>query len=251
MGLGTWAYRGGVEPLRVGVSLGARLIDTAEIYGTEGIVGKAVDGLKAVFIATKVAAHNLRHDDLLRAAESSLKHLNVRRIDLYQVHWPNPSVPIRETMRAMEELVKAGKIRYIGVSNFSVEELRAAREALSREEIVSNQVEYSLLNREIEGHLLPYCVREEITVIAYSPLARGGILAEGGKRRDDRTTLLDRVAVKCGKTRSQVALNWLTSHESVIVIPKAGRVEHVRENCAASGWRLARGDFEQIGREFS
>ncbi|MCZ6451651.1 MAG: aldo/keto reductase, partial [Deltaproteobacteria bacterium] len=106
IGLGTWAYRGGVEPLQKGISLGAFLIDTAEIYGTEGMVGEAVKGQRdQVFIATKVSASHLRYDDVLRAAEDSLKKLGTDYIDFYQVHWPNRSVPIRETMRAMEDLV--------------------------------------------------------------------------------------------------------------------------------------------------
>jgi diketogulonate reductase-like aldo/keto reductase len=247
VGLGTWDYRGGNEPLRVGVSLGARLIDTAEMYGTEEEVGRAVEGLTDVLIATKVSAHHLHHDDVIRAAEASLRRLKVKTIDLYQVHWPNSRIPIQETMRAMEELVKAGKIRYVGVSNFSVPELEEAREALASGEIVSNQVEYSLLSREIEADILPYCARERITVIAYSPLARGR-LASG---RDEGTRFLERIGEKYGKTASQVALNWLTSQDGVVVIPKANSVEHVREDVGASGWRLSSNDFDAISRRFS
>lgn len=247
IGQGTWAYHAGVEPLRLGFSLGANLIDTAEMYGTEGIVGKAVEGLNEVFIATKVSAHHLRHDDVIKAAEASLNRLHVKTIDLYQVHWPNSSIPIRETMRAMEGLVKAGKIRNIGVSNFSALELREAQESLASQEIVSNQVEYSLLNREIEPELLPYCAKEKVTVIAYSPLGRGHLTSG----REGNTPLLDRIAQKYAKTRAQIALNWLTYRENVIVIPKADKVEHVRENCGASGWRLTEGDFERISEAFS
>ncbi len=246
IGQGTWNYRGSLEPLRVGVSLGARLIDTAEMYGTEEAVGKAVEALKDVFIATKVSAHHLHHDDVIRAAEASLRRLKVKTIDLYQVHWPNPRIPIRETMRAMEELVKAGKVRYVGVSNFSVSELKEAREALRSGEIVSNQVEYSMLSREIEGDLLPYCVREGVTVIAYTPLAHGRLAS--GRSGDG---LLGRIGEKYGKTPSQVALNWLLCQEGVVAIPKSDRTEHVRENVGASGWRLSEEDFELIGRSFT
>lgn len=231
--------------MRVGVSLGARLIDTAEMYGTEGSVGKAVEGLTDVFIATKVSAHHLRHDDVIRAVEASLKRLDVKTIDLYQVHWPNPGIPIQETMRAMEELVKDGRVRYAGVSNFSVPELKEAQEALASGEIVSNQVEYSLLNREIESDLLPYCAREKITVIAYSPLARGRLIAGSAGR------FLEGIGRKYGKTAAQVALNWLTCREGVVVIPKADNVEHVRENVGASGWRLSQRDFDTISAEFA
>ncbi len=245
VGQGTWAYHGSVDALRAGVSLGASLIDTAEMYGTEGIVGKAVEGLSDVFVATKVSAHHLHRDDLIRAAEASLKRLGVGTIDLYQVHWPNARIPIAETMGAMEELVKAGKVRYIGVSNFSVSELKEAQEALASEVIVSNQVEYSLLSREIEGDLLPYCEREGVTVIAYSPLARGGLIS--GKA----SAVLDEVGEKYGKMRGQVALNWLLCRSNVVVIPKSDRVEHVRENCGASGWRLSKEDFDVIANKFA
>ncbi len=247
VGQGTWAYHGSIEALREGISLGATLIDTAEMYGTEDTVGRAIEGQDDIFIATKVSAHHLHYDDVIKAAEASLKRLKVSCIDLYQVHWPNPHIPIRETMHAMEALVKRGKIRHIGVSNFSVLEMKEAQEALSTETIVSNQVEYSLLSREIEVDVLPYCSSEKITIIAYSPLARGHI----SSARSGNSALLDQIAERYRKTRSQVALNWLTSWENVVVIPKADRLDHVRENCGASDWRLSREDFEAISKEYA
>jgi diketogulonate reductase-like aldo/keto reductase len=100
IGLGTWKYRGGIEPLRVGISLGANMIDTAEMYGTEDIVGRAIDGIRDdVFLATKVSPQHFHYDDLIKSAETSLKKLNTNVIDLYQLHWPNPGIPIRETMK--------------------------------------------------------------------------------------------------------------------------------------------------------
>src|SRR5689334_21031277 len=106
VGIGVWRYSGGAEPLRRGIELGATLIDTAEVYGTEGVVGEAIAGIRSeVFVATKVSGNHLRRDDLLRAADASLKRLNTDYIDLYQVHWPNSAVPIRETMAAMASLV--------------------------------------------------------------------------------------------------------------------------------------------------
>jgi diketogulonate reductase-like aldo/keto reductase len=245
IGLGTWQYRGGIEPLKVGISLGANLIDTAEMYSTEGIVGKAIEGIREdVFVATKVSPQHFHYDDVIKAADASLRRLNIKTIDLYQLHWPNPRIPIRETMKAMEELVKQGKIKYIGVSNFSVEQMKEASDSLSSSEIVSNQVEYSLVNREIERDILPYCESNGITVIAYTPLARGRI-AEGGARK-----ILDGIATKYKKTRAQVALNWLISkNQNVIAIPKADRVEHVKENCGASGWTLSEEDIQAISEE--
>jgi diketogulonate reductase-like aldo/keto reductase len=246
IGQGTWQYRGGVEPLRVGISLGATHIDTAEMYKDEDVVGKAIEGLREkVFVATKVWPDHLHHDDLIKAAEASLKRLNIKTIDLYQVHWPNPQVPIKETMQAMEELVKREKVRYIGVSNFSVSELKEAQNALSSNDIVSNQVQYNLQDRKMEDDLLPYCKSEKITIIAYSPLARGASV-RGGRRKD----ALDEIAAKYKKTRAQVALNFITREESVVAIPKADSIEHVKENCGASDWRLSDQDIKLIDEQY-
>lgn len=239
IGQGTWSYSGGIESLRLGVSLGATHIDTAEAYGTEEIVGKAIEGFRdQVFLATKVWPDHLHHDDVLKACDGSLKRLGTKYVDLYMIHWPNPSVPIRETMSAMEELVKQGKIRNIGVSNFSVEQLKNAQDALSVQEIVSNQVKYNLTSRGIEEDLIPYCKSEKITVVAYSPLK--GRLPRG---EDD---LLDELASNYGKTQAQITLNFLTSKENVVAIPKSNNPEHVKENCGSSGWRLSDGDLKRI-----
>ena len=236
VGLGTWNYTGGVEPLRRGIALGACLIDTAESYGTEEIVGEAVKGVRqSVFLATKVLPRHFRHQDLLLAADRSLQRLRTDYIDLYQLHWPNYIVPIEETMAAMERLVQLGKIRFIGVSNFSFSELRKAQAALSKNRIVSNQVRYSLVERSIERGVLPYCQQHQITVIAFSPLATG---LYNIKRRDPRNVLGD-VAAQVHKTEAQLALNWCLRHDSLIVIPKAACVDHVAEDCGASSWQLS------------
>jgi diketogulonate reductase-like aldo/keto reductase len=236
IGFGTWRYRGGVDPIRKAISLGAFLIDTAEAYGTEEIVGEAVKDLRDhVFIATKVSPAHFRRSDLLTAADQSLKRLRIDYIDLYQLHWPNRAVPIEETMGAMEDLVDRGKVRFIGVSNFSVAELRKAQAALSRYRIVSNQVSYSLVERSVEVELLRYCRENKVTVVAYSPLAEG---INHIKERDPRGTL-SKVAALTGKTEAQVALNWCISSENVIAIPKASSVDRVVQNCGASGWQLS------------
>src|SRR5215813_1983688 len=210
IGLGVWRYSGGVEPLRRGMELGSILIDTAEIYGTEDIVGQAVRGLRdRVFIATKVSGDHLRYDDVLRAAEASLHRLDTGYIDLYQIHWPNGSVPIHETMRAMEVLVDRGVVRHVGVSNFSVQELRAAQAAMSKYPIVSNQVLYNLNRREIEGELLPYCLTSRVTIIAYTPLDDGRLAATASFFSPSRgMQALELVARHVQKTQTQVALNW-------------------------------------------
>jgi diketogulonate reductase-like aldo/keto reductase len=263
IGLGTWKYRGGVEPLRCGIELGAFLIDTAEMYRTEDQVGEAVRGRRdRVFIATKVLGSHLRRDQLLRAAENSLRLLNVDCIDLYQIHWPNSSVPIKETMGAMESLVDSGQVRYIGVSNFSVRELEEARSAMSKYPIVSNQVLYNLRQRSIEPDLIPYCQQHDITVIAYTPLADGSLTRSsghpGGIRRaagrvlgrEGGTEALQEVADAVGRTPAQVALNWCIAKPNVIAIPKSNSVERTRENCAASGWRLSAEQLRTLEEAF-
>ena len=135
----------------------------------------------------------------------------------------------------MGELVDRGHVRFIGVSNFSVGQLKRAQAALSKHQIVSNQVRYNLAHRTIEVNLLRYCQRNHIAVIAYSPLGQG---LHHIKQRDPGKTL-DTVAALVGKTEAQVALNWCISKAGVIAIPKADSIDHVQENCGASGWHLS------------
>ncbi len=240
-----------VEALRLGLDLGMSLIDTAEMYAaghSEELVGQAIEGRKdTVFIASKVSPSHFGHEDVLSSAQNSLKRLRLKQMDLYQLHWPNPRIAISETMKAMEKLVKDGFVRFIGVSNFSVEQMRAAQEVLSREKIVSNQVEYSLVDRRVEAETLPFCQKEGITVIAYSPLGQGKIPRGKGKP----FKALDEVAEKLGKTRNQVALNWLLQHESVVVIPKAIRKDHVRENADVADWKIGPDDYSKLSAAFA
>lgn len=251
IGLGTWQYNGGTEPLRNGISLGAFLIDTAEMYGTEGVVGEAIRGKRQeAFIATKVSGNHLRYDEVLKAADNSLKRLGTDYIDLYQIHWPDPRVPIGETMRAMETLVDSGKIRFIGVSNFYVKNLHEAQSCMTKYQIVSNQVKYSLLNRGIEEDTLAYCQENRITIIAYSPLDKGGLTSRPSMKNKAAISVLQRIALETEKSPAQVALNWCIAKPNVIAIPKSDRVERVVENCQASGWRLSARQMEALDRAF-
>ncbi len=250
IGLGTWRYRGGIQPLRAGIDLGAYLIDTAEGYGTEEIVGEAVRGIREnVFIATKVSGRDLGYDRVLRAAEGSLKRLQTDFIDLYQVHWPNSRYPMKETMRAMEALVDRGMVRYIGVSNFDVEDMEEAVSALRNYPLVSNQVIYNLNTRGIEEDLIPYCLRHNITVMAYTPLDDGDLARSPG-RQYGKMAVLEEIAGETGKTMAQVALNWCTSNPNIIAIPKSNTITRTVENCGASGWRLTRGQKERLDSAF-
>lgn len=237
IGIGTWEYHAGSGPLRAGLEAGALFIDTAESYGSEPAVGEAVRGIRdRVFIATKVSPENFRPADLRRSVEASLWRLGTDCVDLLQLHEPNPAIPIEETMGAVSELITAGKVKFAGVSNFSLAQLQAAQKALGRFPIVSNQVRYNLIDRTIETDLLPYCRANRITVIAYCPLARGL-----HRIRDcDPTGVIDELARDTGKSPAQIVLNWCLCQTGVVVIPKGNSVEHILDNCGASDWRLTR-----------
>ncbi|MEM4021211.1 MAG: aldo/keto reductase [Nitrososphaerota archaeon] len=264
IGLGTWMIGGGTSPdysrdrdaievIRYAIELGMTHIDTAEMYGgghAEELVGEAIRVFKRdeVFIASKVWHTNLKYDDVLRACERSLKRLQTSHIDLYYIHWPSDVIPLSETMRAMERLYRDGKIRYIGVSNFSIAQVEEARSYLSAADVVAIQAEYSLYNRKIEGDLMQYCLKNGMTLVAYSPLARGALIADLSKPMERRVQLLLELAEKYSKTPIQVALNWVIWRDQVIAIPKASRKEHVEENVGAAGWKLAKEDYDLISR---
>ena len=243
IGLGTWQYAGGVEPLSTGISLGACFVDTAEAYGSEEIVGEAIRVFqrKQIFIATKVSPRHFRHADVIRSAEASLRRLNTDYLDLYQLHWPNYTVPIEETMGAMESLVDQGKVRFVGVSNFMLRDLKKAQKAMQRHPILTNQVRYNLIDRTIERDLLPYCQEQQITVIAHSPLATG----LDSIRQMDPENVLGKLAETRSRTVAQIALNWCVAKPGIVTIPKSNSVEHVRENCQAAVFTLSP---EELGR---
>ena len=235
LGLGTWQYRGGVRPLRAGVALGARFIDTAESYGTEEVVGQAIQGIRQeIFLATKVSPRHFRHRELIKAADESLSRLKTDYVDLYQLHWPNYTVSIEETLGAMETLVDQGKVRFIGVSNFMLGDLKRAQRASSKYPIVSNQIRFNLIDRTIRDGLLRYCQESGITVIAHSPLATG---LESIQTMDPEG-VLEKLAVSRSRSIAQIALNWCLSNKGVVTIPKASSVEHVSENCQAADFEL-------------
>jgi diketogulonate reductase-like aldo/keto reductase len=235
-----------VAALKRGIELGINLIDTAEMYDTETLVAEAIRGCKrdALFIATKVWSTHLRYNQVLKAAERSLAKLQCDYIDLYQIHWPNPIVPIKNTMRAMEKLVDEGKVRYIGVSNFSLSQMKEAEETLSKHELTSNQLQYSLVARKIETDLLPYCDRNNIAVLAYRPIAHGALANPSGKLSE----IIDEISRKHGgKTPAQIALNWLVNKSKMVFpIPRASRPERVMENMGAVGWNLDSGDLIKL-----
>jgi diketogulonate reductase-like aldo/keto reductase len=233
-----------VSALRTGLDGGMNLIDSAEAYYSEPLVAKAIKGKKRedLFIATKVWLDHLHRDELILALERSLKRLELSYVDLYQVHFPSHHVPIQETMGAMEELQEKGKIRFIGVSNFSLDQMIAAGRALRKSEIASNQVSYSLAKRGIEKDLLPYCQKNDIALLAYYPLGHGVLARQSEK--------MEKVCKRNSKTPSQVALNWLVSKPCVFAFPRASSPQHVRENLGASGWLLSAEDTAELEAAF-
>ena len=250
IGQGTWrmgerraAQKAELAALRLGIDLGLTHIDTAEMYadgGAERLVGQAVAGRRArVFITTKVHPRNASYAGTLRACERSLRRLRTDHVDLYLIHWWSARHSIGETMRAMEELVRRGWTRFIGVSNFDVRQLKEAQAALTRERLAANQVLYHLRDREIERDVLPYCARHRIAVVGYTPLARGGFLRG----------IVAEIGRKHGRTPHQVALNFLTRRPALFTIPKASRPAHVRENAAALDFTLTRRDLTAIDKE--
>lgn len=232
------------KAIRAGLDAGMNLIDSAEAYYSEPFVAKAVRGRKRdeLFIATKVWLTNLHRDDLIRALESSLRRLETSYVDLYLIHFPSAHTPIRETMGAMEEALEMGKIRAIGVSNFSLDQLKEASSAMSKAEISAMQFNYSLVHRKAERDVVPYCQQNNIAIMAYYPLGHG--LLAG---RDSR--LLE-VCKRNSKTPAQVALNWLVSKPGVFAIPRASRASHVLEDVGGSGWRLSEQDSRALEERF-
>jgi diketogulonate reductase-like aldo/keto reductase len=256
IGQGTWMIEGdhakerrAIETLQLGLDLGLTHVDTAEMYGdgrSEELVGEAIaDRREQVFLASKVLPQNASHEGTIAACERSLRRLRTTWLDLYMLHWPGDH-PIRETMRAMEQLAASGKIRYIGVSNFDVDGLQEAESVLSTGRIACNQVLYHLKERGIERRLLPYCAKREIAVVAYSPFGQSAFPAAGTAAG----RVLAAVAQRHDRTPRQVALNFVTRHDHVFTIPKTTHTDRVRENAGGTGWELTRQDLAEIDRAF-
>lgn len=256
LGMGTWQIGGSMSPdysrdkewimaLRKGIELGLTLIDTAEIYGaghSEELVGEAIKGYPRdeLFIVSKVWPTHAHREDVFKAVQGSMKRLGTY-IDLYLLHWPAENVPICETMKAMEELVNKGFVRYIGLSNFDVKGIEEARSCLSKVDIAAVQNKHSLVYRKYEKDVIPYCKREGMMFMSYTPIAKGALA---------NNDFLIEIGKKYGKTAIQVALNWLICIDPVVPIPKAGRIDHLKENAGAMGWRLNKEDWDKIDKKF-
>jgi diketogulonate reductase-like aldo/keto reductase len=250
-GIGTWHMgedrrRAADETaaVKLGIELGMELIDTAEMYGNGGaeeVVAAATAGARdRLFIVSKVLPYNASRKGTIEACERSLKRLKTDRIDLYLLHWRG-SVPLAETLEAFLTLRRDGKIRHHGVSNFSTEDMKEWVALAGGETVASNQILYNLSRRGPEWELIPWCRERRISVMAYSPLEQGRMLGNRG---------LQQVAQRYGATPAQVALAWLLRQDGMIVIPKATRLEHVRENRGALDLELTDADLTALDRAF-
>lgn len=257
IGQGTWdipesgrAREDAVDALRYGIELGMTHVDTAEMYGSgrvEEILGDALTGIarERVFVTSKVLPGNATYRGTIEACERSLKRLRLDYLDLYLLHWPSAH-PLEETMRALESLVQSGKTRFIGVSNFDVNDVREAQSYLRGVPLACNQVLYHLKERGIEHDLIPYCRDRQIAIVGYTPFGRGRF----PRKEAQPQGVLGRIAAKYGKTPRQVILNFLTREPGMFAIPKASRREHVEENAGAAGWQLDARDVSAIDEAF-
>lgn len=251
LGMGTWTMGDDtarrheeIAALRAGIELGMRLIDTAEMYGdgaAEKRVGEAIAGQRdKVFLVSKVLPQNAGRAAAIAACERSLRRLGTDSVDLYLLHWRG-SVPLEETLEAFLLLKRDGKIRRWGVSNFDLEDMKELLALDGAGTVATDQVLYNLTRRGIEYDLLPWCAERRLPVMAYSPLEQGRLL---------RDPVLKEIADSRMATPAQVALAWVLRRDDIIAIPKAGRVEHVRELRGALDLALTADELEALDRAF-
>jgi len=296
LGLGTWAIGGAwlfgwgpqddadsIATIQAALDLGINWIDTAAVYGlghSEEVVGKAIQGRRdQVIIATKCSrvweesgkvGGILKAASIRREAEDSLRRLNIDVIDLFQIHWPKPDEDIEEGWATIADLVQEGKIRYGGVSNFSVAQLKRAQ---AIHPIASDQPPYSMLRPEVEAELLPYCAANNIGVVVYSPMQAGlltgkfsqerlaSLAADDWRRGNDQfqepafsATLalveaLRPIAARNNKTLAQLAIAWVLRRPEVTsAIVGARRPDQIEETIQAGDWNLSPEDIADIGQ---
>ncbi len=239
LGMGTWnmgedraTYAEEIATLRLGLDLGLRLIDTAEMYGeglSEALIGEAIAGRRdEVFLVSKVYPHNASRSGIAAACERSLRRLGTDRIDLYLLHWRG-SIPLEETVQGLQSLQREGKIRHYGVSNLDLSDMEELWAIPGGDQVAVNQLLYNLGRRGIEWNLLPWLRERRVPVMAYSPIEQA---------RLTRHPKLVRFAQANGMTPAQVALAWLMARKDIIAIPKTSHRERLRENLGALAYEL-------------
>jgi diketogulonate reductase-like aldo/keto reductase len=198
-----------------------------------------------LFITTKVSGDKLKYEQVLQAAEDSLKRLRTDYIDLYLLHWPNPRVPVAVTMKAINKLIDDGMIRHFGLSNFPVRLIKEVM-ANTSNPIITNQVEYNLTtrnsgtyNKNVEKEIIPFCLEQGISITAWRPVIKGNTEAL-------EHPLLASLAAKYGKTPMQIALNWLVNKRLMLAIPKMSSEKHIRENVEAIAFKMEDEDYKTL-----
>ncbi|HUL05333.1 MAG TPA: aldo/keto reductase [Candidatus Acidoferrum sp.] len=251
LGQGTWQMAGDrsrraeeIATLRLGLDLGLTLIDTAEMYGegaVEELIAEALAGRRdEAFLVSKVYPHNASRQGTVAACERSLKRLQTDRLDLYLLHWRG-SIPLAETIEAFVGLQKAGKIRHYGVSNFDAGDMQELWKVAGGPATATNQVLYNLARRNAEPELLPWCRKHRVPLMAYSPIEQSRLA---------RNAKLTEFAGRHGMTPTQAALAWLLAKDGVIVIPKTGRRDRLKENLGALERPLNESQLAELDRLF-
>ncbi|MFB6203066.1 MAG: aldo/keto reductase [Candidatus Nanohaloarchaea archaeon] len=240
-GLGTWQNKDPekcAEAVRTALDLGYRHVDTAQVYENEEYVGRGIEKSEKdrddLFLATKVWIDQLAEEGVISSTKESLEKLGTDHVDILYVHWPAGDYHPEETLGAFERLVEEGRTEMIGVSNFTVSQMEKAQEVVSHG-IAANQVEmHPLLQQE---EVLEYCQENDITLVAYSPLARGEVF---------EVPEIQEIAEKHGVSEAQVSLAWLMSKDNVVPIPKSENPDHIESNLEAKDLELDREDIEKI-----
>ena len=250
LGQGTWGiksfrdkeyYESWKNSIRKGIELGITHIDTAEFYGrgtSEKIVGQVVSEYNRddLFITTKLFPMHLRINTMKKALNKSLKRLGINYVDLYLIHWPSPFISIKKQMNVLEDIKNEGKSRYIGVSNFSVDQFKKAQSYLKNSELVNNQLLANISNQKHILKSLPFYQEKGIIMTAYSPLGHSGFNNLKGNLKYN----LKKVANAHNASIQQIAIAWLINHVNVITIPKSFKVEHIEANAKAAEIRLSK-----------
>ena len=241
IGLGTWELRGRTcaRVVEQALERGYRHVDTAELYDNEREVGEGLRaaGIKRdeVFITTKVWPSHFAPRELERSAQASLARLELSHVDLLLLHWPNPQIPLRDTLGALCKVKRMGLARHIGVSNFTVALIEEAVK-LADEPLVCNQIEvHPFID---QSKVIAACRRHGMAVVAYSPVARGGV---------SRDKVLSRIGKAHGKTAAQVSLRFLVQ-SGIVVIPRTSRLERLSENLAIFDFELSAVEMAEIAR---
>jgi diketogulonate reductase-like aldo/keto reductase len=251
LGQGSWGFgekpanrQSEIDALRFGIDIGMTLIDTAEMYGdgaAEEVIGEALEGRRAqAFIVDKVLPRNATRKRTVEACEHSLQRLRTDRIDLYLLHWRG-STALEETLAGFDDLLRAGKIRYWGVSNFDVPDMEEVTRLRATPGPATDQVLYNLMRRGVEYDLMPWCAQHGMPIMAYSPLEQGRLMVDAEIRR---------IAAEHSATPAQIALAWVLRKEGLIAVPKASTPAHVEQNRIALDIHLTPDQLAALDRAF-